>query len=434
MKRNLISSISIFLITLIVPLSAHSLEYIDVYSQLSDAFSGFVDVNAGSTTFPSLNIPAGGREESLGAAFTALSDDIGFFDYNPAASSVLKDTQVALFHNSWIADSNLETLAATWRKNDLGMGAKLKCFYVPFTEYNDFGERMTSNYYSETTAVFNISYNFFNGYYFKGLALGANAKASWRSIPDYTDRTTGALIKNSGLSQSGAALMADFGLLLRFNVAKIFPDRDANLRIGLSILNAGIAFTGFGTAQGITIDDGLPTAVCGGISYRFIKPVTIALDFKQPVNLVDFSRTEMWSAGIGIDVNVTDFIEVMAGFRLKGANPRFSLGTEVKLRQFTVDLNYTFDLTSSLNPVNHFSIGAKINLGDDGRRSRELEADGYYEDGLKYYARGQMEKAVEAWETCLKLNPSFTPARNSINLVKNSNKLFNRVMDIQSLE
>lgn len=435
-RTRALTSLSILFASalMLLPVKAYSLEYVDGFSQLSDAFAGFVDPNSGSTSFPSLNIPEGGRAESLGSACTALADDISFFDYNAAASSVLKNTELALFHNSWISDSNLETIAATWRIGDLGLGAKLKCFYVPFTEYNDFGDRMASSYFSETTGVFNISYNFFHGYYFKGLAVGANVKASWRAVPDYTDRTTGAIIKNSGLGQSGAAVMADIGVLLRFNAAKGFADRDPNLKIGFAIQNAGIAFTGFGTAQGITIDDSLPTAVCAGISYRFIKPVTICADFRQPVNLVDFSRTEMWDAGIGVDVQITDVVEMMAGFRLKGANPRFSLGTEIELKQFTVDLNYTFDLTSSLNPVNHFSVGAKINFGDDGRYSRELQAEGYYEDGLKYYANGQMDKAVEAWEQCLKINPAFTPARNSISLVKNSNKLFDRVIDIQSLE
>ena len=424
----------IILLFFIIPLKAYSLEYIDVYTKLSDTFSGFTDSNAGSTVFPSLKMPSGGREESLGSAFTALADDIGFFDYNPAASSVLKDTEVALFHNSWISDSNIETLAATWRKDNLGFGAKLKCFYVPFTEYSSMGERLASNYYSETTGIINISYNFFRGYYFKGLAAGANIKAAWRSIPDYTDRETGELIKNSGLSQSAAAFMADIGILLRFNAGKFFADRDPNLKIGLSILNAGIAITGFSTAQGVQIDDALPTSISAGISYRFIKPVVVSIDFNQPVNLIDFSKTELWSAGVGFDVKVTSFLELMAGFRLKGANPRISLGTAFKINKFTVDLNYTFDLTSSANPVNHFSVGAKINLGDQGRYSRELEAEGYYQDGLKYYASGKMELAIEAWEKCLKINPYFTPAKNSIKLVKNSQKLFDRVIDIQSLE
>lgn len=434
MKRICKICIFLLLTAFIIPVKVCSLEYIDVFSSLADSFSGFVDKNAGTTVFPSLNIPSGGREESLGSAFTAVADDIGFFDYNPAASSVLENTELALLHNSWISDSNVETLAFTQRKNDLGYGAKLKCFYVPFTEYNDFGERAASNYYSETTAVFNVSYNFFHGYYFKGLAVGANVKAAWRSIPDYTDRITGEIIKNSGLAQSGAALMGDLGILLRFNAGKFFNDRNPNLKIGLSLMNAGIALTGFGTSKGVQTDDSLPTKLSAGISYRFLKPVSICADFSQPVNISDFSKSEMWSFGAGVDVNITNFVELMAGFRLKGANPRFSLGTEIKLKSFIIDLNYTFDLTSSLNPVNHFSLAAKINFGDRGRKSQELVAEGYYEDGLKFYANGKMEQAVECWENCLKLNPSFTPARNSINLVKNSNKLFDRVIDIQSLE
>ena len=198
--------------------------------------------------------------------------------------------------------------------------------------------------------------------------------------------------------------------------------------------NAGVALTGFGSSQGIKIDDSLPTCISAGISYKFAKPVTICADFRQPINLLDFSQSEMWSAGIGVDVQITDFMELMAGFRLKGANPRISLGTEIDLKHFILDLNYTFDLTSSINPVNHFSVAAKINFGDHGRYINELKADDYYEEGLKYYASGQMEKAVESWEECLKLNPSFTPARNSIELVRNSTKLFDRVMNIQTLE
>ena len=417
-----------------MPFNAFALDYIDTFSSLADSFSGFVDKNAGTTVFPSLNIPSGGREESLASAFTAIADDISFFEYNPAASCVLKQTALGFFHNSWIADSNIETISATIRKDNLGLGVKLKCFYVPFTEYDDFGFRMASSYYSETTAIVNASYIFFNGYYFKGLAVGANLKTAWRSIPDYTDRETGQIIKNSGLAQSGAAFMTDLGLLLRFNAAKNFDDRDPNLKFGLAIQNLGVSLTGFGTAQGIRLDDALPTAISAGLSYRFIKPVMIAVDFKQPVNLMDFSQTQMYSFGAAIDVNVTDFVEVMAGFRLQGANPRISLGTEIELNKFILDMNYTFDLTSSLNPVNHFSLALKINFGDRGRYQRELEAEVYYEDGLKFYAQGRLDEAVESWKKCLEINPSFTPARNNIKLVQSSKRLFDRVIDIQSLE
>ena len=131
-----------------------ALTYSTAVTSVSDFFSSVSeDENAGSTTFLSLNIPFGGRAESLGSAYTGLSDDISFFDYNAAASSMLDETEIAVFHNAWISDSALETLAATTRFGDFGMGAAIKCFYVPFTEYDYFGNKQTGGYYSETTGI-----------------------------------------------------------------------------------------------------------------------------------------------------------------------------------------------------------------------------------------------------------------------------------------
>ena len=124
-----------------------ALTYSTAVTSVSDFFSSVSeDENAGSTTFLSLNIPFGGRAESLGSAYTGLSDDISFFDYNAAASSMLDETEIAVFHNAWISDSALETLAATTRFGDFGMGAAIKCFYVPFTEYDYFGNKQTGGY------------------------------------------------------------------------------------------------------------------------------------------------------------------------------------------------------------------------------------------------------------------------------------------------
>ena len=411
-----------------------ALDMTDVFHTLSNPFYNMVDPNEGLTSFPSLNIPCGGREESLGGAFTGLCDDICFFDYNPAASCLLQKGEAALFHNSWIADSNMETLAWADRINDFGFGAKLKCFYVPFTEYNIFGDRVAANYYSETTACVNISYNFFHGYYFKGLAVGANLKSSWRSVPDYTNNETNAIIKGSGLSQSSLGLMADLGVMLSFDALKNFDSRDPNLKIGLSVLNLGAALTGFGSQSPISLDDPLPTSAAIGISYRFLKKLAFCADFRQPINLKDFSKSARWSAGVGVDFSVTDYLSFMAGFRLKGANPRFSLGTEFKVKKFIFDINYTLDLTSSLNPINHFSLSARVALGDHGRKLKRQKCDELYTKGLDEYAKGNEDAAVKYWEDALKEDKAWTPASRWIKTVEESKKLYERVLDIQSLD
>ena len=92
----------------------------DVTAGASDVFDIFYDGNQGRTAFRSLLVPSGGRAEALGGSFTALSDNICFFDYNPAASSDLTYTETGIFHNSWIGDSNLETIGWTSRKDNIG--------------------------------------------------------------------------------------------------------------------------------------------------------------------------------------------------------------------------------------------------------------------------------------------------------------------------
>ncbi len=421
-------------IILSLPFKAFALDLTDVYNTLGNAFYNMIDKNEGMTSFQSLNIPCGGREESLGSAFTGLADDICFFDYNPAASCLLKNGEVALFHNSWIADSNMETLAWADRFGDLGLGAKLKCFYTPFTEYNYFGDRVAGNYYSETTGCLNASYNFFHGYYFKGLAVGGNLKAAWRSIPDYTNNETNAVIKGSGLAQSALGLMGDVGVMMTFDAFKSFDSRDANLRVGLSAVNLGVSLKGFGSQGSFGLDDPLPSALCAGASYRLLKFLAFTADFRQPMNFQNFSKSGLWSAGIGVDWTVTNYLEFMAGFRLKGGNPRFSLGSEFKIKKFIFDVNYTFDLTSSLNPVNHFSLSARVALGDRGRKIKREMCDKYYTLGLDEYAKGNYDEAVKWWTEALKEDKSFTPAKKWIETVRGSQRLYNRVLDIQSLD
>lgn len=424
MKKN---GLFIFIISLIFSFFAKekvfALDYTEISSSLATFFDSLYGENEGTTGFRSLLIPLGGRSESMGSAYTGVSDDISYIDYNPAASSILSQTEIAFFHNSWIADSNMETLAFTTRFNNFGVGAKISCFYVPFTEYDSFGTRVAGNYYSETTASANFSYNFFSGYNFKGLAAGINLKAAWRSVPDYTDNNTGEIISGSGLEQSALAFMADFGIMLQFNAAKFFISEDANLKIGFSLTNLGAAMTGFSSENGISCDDPLPSTVGIGISYKFLRPVTISLDFRQPINLQDFSEYQMFYAGTGISVQITKFFSVLGGFQIKGANPRFSLGGEAIISQVKLNANYTLDLTSSLNPLNRFSVSAGILLGDKGRAEKREKVKKLYNEGIYFFAQKDYEKAIEIWKDVLKIDKTFDPAKTGIRIATLYNEM-----------
>ena len=409
---------SLFLLTILGFFSnkgLNALSYSDLITDLSDIFYSFVDKNEGQTSFRSLLIPFGGRSESLGGAYTGLCDDINFLQYNAGAGAVQKESQIALFHNMWIADSKMETIAATTRfKNipHLSLGGFVSCFYLPFTEYNIFGDRVAASYYSETLAAINFSYNFLAGYDFKGFSLGGNLKTAWRGMPNYTDNNTNEVINNSGLAQSGLAFMGDLGLLLQFNFLKFYYSRDPNVRIGFSAQNLGVSLTGWG--QEVVLDDPLPSLLSAGISVKFVKPVTLSLEFQQPINLQNLSTYLKPYIASGISLEFTNFLSVLGGFAIKGGNPRFSVGFEFEVAKVRFNFNYTLDFTSSFSPLNKLSLSLKLKLGDKGRSIIDKQVDEYYQQGLIYYAEADYHAAIDVWKEALKLNKRFDPAKLGI--------------------
>lgn len=424
------SLVILFCLSFFVNSKIQALSYSDLITNLSEIFYGLVDENEGQTSFRSLLIPFGGRSESLASAYTGLCDDIGFLQFNAGAGAIQKETQIALFHNMWIADSKMETLAATTRfKNipHLSLGAYVSCFYLPFTEYNIFGDRVSASYYTETVAAVNVSYNFLAGYDFKGLSLGTTLKTAWRGMPNYTDNDSNLVISNSGFSQSGLAFMADIGLMLQFNFLKYYYSRDPNVRIGLSAQNFGISLTGWG--KKIVLDDPLPSLLSAGISLKFIKPVTLTADFQQPINLQDPTTYLKPYLTSGVSFEFTNFLSLLGGFALKGGNPRFCAGFEFEVNKLRFNFNYTLDFTSSFSPLNKLSLSLKIKLGDKGRSIIDKQVDEYYQQGLIFYANADYQAAIDVWNEALKLNKRFDPAKLGIQSAQYQIDMFRKIKE-----
>lgn len=408
------------------------------FTELTDTLStlGYFQSskNEGSTSFRSLLIPIGGRPESLGSAYTGLCDDAGYINYNAAASCLLANTQVSAYHNSWIADSKLDTLVYTTRNENFGFGIQAGCLYLPFSEYNIYGERVNASYYSETNLALNFSYNFLAGYDFKGIALGGSIKSAFRSVPDYTDNNTDAIIPLSGLAQSGIGIMADLGVMLQFNFLKFFASRTPNVRIGISAQNLGVAFTGMGGKKGISLDDPLPSFIAAGFSCQFLPVITASFDIKQPVNLFALKDYQTFSMSAGIILAFTKSFSLLLGTEFKGGNPRFSLGSEIQLVNARLNFNYTLDLTSSFNPVNRISLSAKILLGDRGRAERQKLIDQLYLKGLDFYANSEWENAIEEWEQILLINKRYDPAILGIESARSQIEMYEKVRESMFFE
>ena len=383
------------------------------YSSYFDFASIFSDPNTGLTAFPILSIPMGGRYEAMGTAFTALANDFSYLDANPAASSRLDRTQIALAHNAWIADTSIDSAVYTVRNDKLGMGFATKFLYVPFTEYDDWGDSQASIYYSETLATANISYNFLSDYYFEGISLGANIKAAYRHIPEVIEP-----------GQSALAFMGDLGLLSRFNFLKFYPSRDKNFSLGLVARNLGISTDG----------EALPSEASFGIAYSPIRPLTVTTDFNYPFSLVPDAPAESWNIAGGMDLQITDFFAVQSGFHYRGGNPRFSLGSELITDTMSLNVNYTLGLDTQVSaPLDRLSVVASLDMGDRGRFERQKQAEEQYIAGLEAYAAGDLQKAIAHWQTSLELNPDFTPARENMTTAQKTIDLQNDLIEINTL-
>jgi hypothetical protein len=386
----------------------------DLYQAISNILN--IDQNAGLTTMRSLLIPMGGLYEGMGTAYSAVAKDSSYFEANPAASSLLENTELAVFHNQWIADTKIEGFVYTIRLKNLGFGAGGKWLYLPFTATDQFGDRVGAGYYSESMLGANVSYNFFPGFYYSGLAAGLSGKVAYRSMPAVDDGST--------QGNSALGVMIDAGLLSRFNFLKYYSSRAKNFSLALTLKNLGPPVQG----------DPLPTNATFGLGYSPLRPLTFSLDLTKPINLVDASKSESFYGGFGYLIQFTDFFDFHGGLLIKGGNPRLSIGSSFDVKPARVTVNYTLDLTTQLTPLNRVSIQAAFSLGDLGRGDIAKKVDTLYLNGLDAYSQGEIDRAIALWEEALALDPTFDPARESRDAAQAAKGLKQTMTELQKIK
>lgn len=381
------------ILSLILSSNATAIGWPDFMYDFAESSSVGEPQNTGLTTFPTLLIPLGGEMEGMASAYTAVARDYSFFEANPAASSRLEYTEIGVAHNNLIADANMEGLVYTTRFEHLGLGTGLKFLHVPFTEYDRYGVQENAIRYTETVAGLNISYNMLHSFDFHGIALGANLKTAYRRIPEVI-----------APGQSAVGIMGDVGLLTRFNLAKFHRSRDKNFSVGLVARNIGPP----------ALDEPLPSHATAGIAYVPVKPLTLAFDYTYPFVLGAEVPAEPPAYAGGASVRITDFLAAQTGFQLRGANPRFALGSSIDFPAVSLQLNYTLDLATQVGSVDRFSIQASFNLGDRGRAARAAEVEDLYLRSLRAYANGEIERTVALTQRALEIDPTYQPAQETL--------------------
>jgi hypothetical protein len=371
----------------------------NLYLSWSGWAEQFADPNTGLTVLNTLLMPMGGNLEGMGTAYTAVADDAGYIEANPAASSQLKLTELSLMHRNWISDVTLESVVYTMRLEDFGFGIAGKFLPIRFTGYDSWGDAQNKAYITESVLIANASYNLLNTYVnnltFDGVALGANLKLAYRSVP-----------QNLATGQSGLGVMLDLGALTRLNFLKTYLSRSKNFSVGLAIKNLGPYVHG----------EPLPTMITAGVAYAVVRPVTISLDVNVPVS---FQPTvypaERINVATGIDISVASFLSLQAGLWLRGSNPRATIGATVDLARTSLVVNGSIDRTGV-----HFSVEGTVNLGDRGRGERQARIDDYFAGAIKAYAAGDYDTAITLCQQVLALREDHRHAQLVLALAQQS--------------
>jgi hypothetical protein len=321
-------------------------DFNDFFASWSEFFDFFGDSNSGLVMFPSLLIPSGGRYEGMGTAFTAVADDSGLLEANPAGSSGLSHPELAFQHHNWISDSAVETVTFVTGGRRLGFGAGAKLFYSPFTAYDGAGERISTGYFSELLITANGSMRLVDIADTFSLSVGVNVKGIFRYVSEAI-----------AADQSAFALPLDVGVLARFPLAPFSSDRTRNAAFGVALKN--IAPTVYPAGYP------LPTILSVGISYAPVRALLLAVDANVPISFDagSFPAAQFDLAG-GLDLRVTRFLAFHTGLHFKADNPRASVGSTVSLGRIDFNLNYNVDLMGGLNPVDMFSATVALDLGD----------------------------------------------------------------------
>lgn len=427
MKRDSFIAIAV-LFTLFAFVAAQNLTASDIlYGIDGPIVSNQTAGGQGETAFPILLVPVGGEYEGMAGAYTAVARDISFFEANPAASSRLEVTELAVWHNNLIDNAALEGLFYTERFEHLGVAGGLKVFHVPFTEYDIDGRQATSAIrYTESVLGLNVSYNFFHSFDFHGVSLGANLKLAYRNVAE-----------RIAPGQSTLVVMGDVGLLTRVDFLKFYSSRKRNFSAGLVLRNVGTP----GNLQtpsladpGSTISDPLPTEATLGIAYSPIRPLVLSFDLTRPVSVFGDVGDTSFEYAWGTAVTVTDFLTAHAGFALKGGNPRFTLGTSVSVNDIDLFVNQSLDQTTQVGNADGFSLQAGFDFGDKGRAERRETVENFYLDALVAFAEGDLEVAMELSQKALAIDPTFTPARETFETASRMNALQSQMEGIRTGE
>jgi hypothetical protein len=317
------------------------------------------DSNPGVVAAPILQIPIGARAVSMGAAFTAVADDMTGMEYNPAGLALLKAYEANFQYNRGLSDQNVEYL---------GFGGPLPFAGLTGNGYATMGGSMlfaqngtiqvnTTN--PDGSLASSQSLNAGNDFVF----TAGYAERVWdveiRAPQNYTFHLehflggSGRIIHSSLVEQySATAYATNFGYLVRC------PEQ--SWRAGISILNLGTKMTF------ISDGDKLPLTMRLGVAYDLTKlpatgqSLTLAADSAYSV----YER--QWHTNAGVEYSFMPMVKARLGYQFQQDLAGLTAGFGIEYQGFTID--YAWMMNSDINDTHR--VGISYRFGGPGPEQR----------------------------------------------------------------
>ncbi|MBN1897880.1 MAG: PorV/PorQ family protein [Spirochaetes bacterium] len=345
--------------------------------------------SAGTTSATFLKMGTTSRIIGMAEAFTAIADDASSIGVNPAGLGYVDNLEILFAHHEWVVDLDYEYLAVAkpafkgikGYQGVLG-GSILYLHLPPFYQYDDWGESVGE--LSVNALAVTLGY----GQKLGPFAFGNNLKLIREQVDDISEFAFGM----------------DLGVIYKANLPPKriggFNLKGKSLLFGLSLLNVGLD-RGIGGAP-------LPTTLKFGVGSQIFNGFLIDLDLEKPFdNRIRFN--------LGMEYTIKDLISIRGGYRFFGYDvDTFTLGMGIryffgdKLIKASTAYAPQGPLKNTANLTVHLKFPGKVGL-ENWRVANTL----YYQ-GIYYYTRGELDKAIEIWEQVLKIYPNHEKARKKI--------------------
>ena len=250
----------------------------------SSVFAG-----AGAGAIDILKVPAGAKTQSMGGAYTAISDDLEAFDVNPAGLAQISGNDILFVHDLYLDGIFFDSLYYAYGTGDGGTyGASFK--YLSGGSITQTNETAAGTYAGEGPSVSAFDFS---------AAFGYGINLSKLMYNDFTKNlNTGAVLRFSGESIGPEYLNMGISVDLGAEYTIILEDADFMTNRGETIWNKiGIGFA----ARNIG------TSFSAGLT-----PMTFALGaYTQILDL--FGSTNRMRVSFDLDYSTANSVNICAG-------------------------------------------------------------------------------------------------------------------------